>query len=98
MSQVVRQTYEMWITRGEFLRCLPAAVGYAPFVLTSTGVQSNDTEAKWRFEMTELPERAITPLMRCPRLRVDLTLDGYAPDAAEAFLQRFLRYFQRGGG
>lgn len=88
----------MWITREEFLRCLPAAVAYAPFTITPSGAASVGTGAKWRFEMTELPERAITPLMRCPRLHVELTLDGYAPEAADAFMQRFWRYFQRGGG
>lgn len=98
VSQVIHHTYEMWITREEFLRCLPAAVANAPFTITSSGAVSIGTEAKWRFAITELPERVLTPLVRCPRLHVALTLDGYSPEAANAFILRFLRYFQRGGG
>ncbi len=98
MNLDYHHTCEMWITREEFFRCLPAAVAHDPFDMTLTGARSTSPEAQWRFELTELPEHVITPLMRCPRLRVELTLQGYPADRAEAFVQRYLRHFQRGGG
>jgi hypothetical protein len=32
------------------------------------------------------------------RLRVDLDLEGYAPEEADGLVDRFLLHFQRGGG
>lgn len=37
-------------------------------------------------------------LLKMARIHMKLRLEGYARQDADAFLERFLRYYQRGGG
>lgn len=88
--------YEMGITRAEFLRLLPAAVGHAPFRIEGDEIRA-DGAPSWRIRLRELPKRRIA-LVALPVLDVDLVID--APSGAElqAFVDRFLLGFQRTGG
>jgi len=82
------------VSRSEFLRLLPAAVGSDVFaddgdVLTGA--------SGWRIRLAALPEIAFG---RIPleRLQVDFSFDGWSAVDVDAFMRRFSLHFQRGGG
>ena len=91
----VHRTLEMSITREEFLRLLPAAVG--PFEVNGNTIMGRGTACGWLIRLTPLPGRRVGSLA-VPRHRVDLVLEGCAGSEAEAFMERFHRAFLRGGG
>jgi hypothetical protein len=86
---------EMTLSQEEFLRLLPAAVGTyreeGDRFCGEAGGQS------WVIRLVVLPERRLGSV-RLPRHRVEICLKGYSREGIEAFLLRFHRGFQRGGG
>ena len=88
--------YEMGITRADFLRLLPAAVGHAPFRVEGDEIHG-DGAPSWRIRLRELPKRRIG-LVALPVLGVDLVIEAPAGIEAQAFVDRFLLGFQRAGG
>ena len=88
--------YEMGITRADFLRLLPAAVGQAPFYLEGDEIHG-DGAPSWRIKLREMPQRRIA-LLALPVLDVELVIDAPSGTEAKAFLDRFLLGFQRAGG
>ena len=93
---MTRFRYEMGITRAEFLRLLPAAVGHAPFLIDGDEIHG-DGAPSWRIKLRELPERRIG-LVVLPVLEVELAVDTPSSAQAQAFVDRFLLGFQRAGG
>ncbi len=91
-----RRDFEMALTRADFLRLLPAAVGGAPFRVEGDEVVSLGSPA-WRIRIEPRPGRAFGPV-EIPMLAVSLTGDALAPAEAQAFVDRFLLGFQRAGG
>lgn len=90
-------SWDMSISRGEFERCLPAAVGHVSYV-TSGDVFAYCADGRaWRITLEPLPDRVIA-LLRLPRHRVSFRFEGYDDAARAAWLERFQRHFQRGGG
>ena len=90
----------MTITRTEFLRLLPAALGGEPFAwdsLDPSVLVSQSERPRWRIRLAPLPPIHLGPLA-LERLRVELGLEGYPPGPAAAFVDRFMSHFQRGGG
>ena len=88
--------YEMSLTRAEFLRLLPVAVGHAPWRLDGAYIRAEGPPA-WRIRLDERPGRPFGPV-RLPVLDVTIDLaDVPAPDRA-AFIERFRLGFQRAGG
>lgn len=91
------QHLEMTLSRVEFLRLLPGAVG----PLTETGeadlFEGQDGPRRWRIRLVPLPDLRVGGVV-LPRHRVELRLEGYAEGEAAAFMARFHRGFQRGGG
>lgn len=85
----------MSITRAEFLRLLPVAVGGADFTVEGDAIMSRDAAPDWRIEIEERPSRAFGPVA-LPVLAVRITVPD--PAASRAFLERFHRGFQRAGG
>ena len=88
--------YEMGITRADFLRLLPAAVGHAPFRIERDEIQGDGTPS-WRIALREMPKRRIA-LVELPVLDVELVIDAPSGTEAKAFIDRFLLGFQRAGG
>ncbi|WP_431862181.1 hypothetical protein [Azospirillum sp.] len=85
---------EMALTRAEFLRLLPGAAGEAP-VREGDGV----------FRVGGAVEIALDPqpprrlgLFTIPVMRVTLRFHGGTDEDAQAFVRRFDRAFQKGGG
>ena len=88
--------YEMGITRADFLRLLPAAVGHAPFRCEDDEIHGDGAPA-WRIRLREMPQRRIARLA-LPVLDVELFVDAPSGAQAQAFVDRFLLGFQRAGG
>ena len=90
-------SWDMSITRAEFERSLADAVGDVHYVSAGNVYSCALGARAWRIELEPLPDRVIA-LLRLPRHRVSFCLEGYSADEREAWIARFLRYFQRGGG
>ena len=88
---------EMTVTRAEFLRLLPAAVGGEVFVEEPDAFLHREPHRSWRILFTGLPELRIG-LVRLARHRVEFQFEGYAEDEIEAFMARFELFTRRGGG
>jgi hypothetical protein len=91
----VERTLEMSLSREEFFRLLPAAVG--PFEVDRGIVRWSGADRGWTIRLVPLDERQMGR-MSVPRHRVELVLEGYSPPEGEAFMERFVRGFLRGGG
>ena len=86
----------MGITRADFLRLLPAAVGHAPLRIQGDEILG-DGPPSWRIRLREMPERRIARVA-LPVLEVELVVDAPSGTQAQAFVDRFLLGFQRAGG
>ena len=87
----------MALTRGEFLRLLPAAVGHGPYRVTEDEIASDGDSPAWRIRLEERPARAFGPVA-IPVLAVTLFIEGVPEAAAQSFVARFLLGYQRAGG
>jgi hypothetical protein len=87
----------MSITRAEFLRLLPVAVGNAAWRVEGDAIIGEDRMAPWRIRLDEMPARTFGAVT-LPVLGVTLDLSGACGPDAEAFVGRFLLGFQRAGG
>ncbi|WP_243294043.1 hypothetical protein [Geothrix mesophila] len=91
-----RLELEMAISREEFLRLLPGAVG--PFAEGEDGLfRGADGAGRWTIRLVTLADLRLGSVV-LPRHRVEVRLSGCPAEAAEAFLARLLRGFMRGGG
>jgi hypothetical protein len=87
----------MSLSREDFLRLLPGAVG-AVWVEENEGTFSaSDGERRWSIRLSPLADRRLGSVA-LPSHGVEIHLDGYSEAEAAAFLIRFHRGFQRGGG
>lgn len=89
--------WEMALTRGDFLRLLPAAVGQAPFRVQGDEIASDGGPPAWRIRLEERPARAFGPVA-IPVLAVTLFIEDARGDEAQSFVARFLLGYQRAGG
>ena len=97
MVRGVPLNLEMSLSREEFLRLLPGAVGLAA-VDEEVGVFSGSQgKQRWSIRLLPLADHRLGSVV-LPRHRVEISLDGYSEDEARAFMARFHRGFQRGGG
>jgi len=94
---VSRRNFEMGITRSEFLRLLPLAVGGEPYRIDGDDIVAEGRGMAWRIRIEERPGRPFGPVT-LPVLAVQLILDGASGADACAFVDRFLLGFQRAGG
>lgn len=88
---------EMSLSREEFLRLLPGAVGLAVVDGGEDVFSGSDGPRHWRIRLIDLPDLRAGSLV-LPRHRIDIHLEGYSEGEVEAFMARFQRGFQRGGG
>lgn len=87
----------MTISREDFLRLLPEAVGLTPQAGADGVFRHAEGTRCWSLELQPLE------LLRLGRLslvrhRVELTFEGHTDAQVAAFMARFHRGFQRGGG
>ena len=92
-----RRDFEMGITRSEFLRLLPVAVGSEPYRIEGDDIVAEGRAMAWRIRIEERPGRSFGSVT-LPVLAVRLILDGASGEQARAFVDRFLLGFQRAGG
>lgn len=97
MSDPKAFVWEMSISRGEFERSLPEAVGNVAYAVQGNAFWHQACGRSWRIELEPLPDRVIARL-RLPCHRASFRLDGYDDAERAAWVERFRRYFQRGGG
>jgi hypothetical protein len=97
MNAADRVVRRMSISRREFLRTLPDALGTSEFVSSgdrfSVGVSGRTVEIAF-FEEVALRIASLT----LPFARIELSFAGYDGGQIAAFMRRFDLYFQRGGG
>lgn len=91
----IHRNLEMSITREEFFRLLPAAVG--PFEVDGNAVRGRGTASGWLIRLTPLADHRAGSVV-VPRHRVEIVLEACSEIEGEAFMARFYRAFLRGGG
>ena len=91
----VHRTLEMSLSREEFFRFLPAAVG--PFRVDGDMVRRTDGIPAWAIRLVPLADHCVGSIV-VPRHRVDIVLEGCTEAEGEAFMHRFHRAFMRAGG
>lgn len=89
---------EMSLTREDFFRLLPIAAEGLPTRVDGLSVALGTCEKGVAISLEPLTPRRLSGLLSLPRARVTLVFRGYDPEAQAAFLERFDRAFQRGGG
>jgi hypothetical protein len=92
-----RRDFDMALTREDFLRLLPVAVGGAAFRVQGGRIDSLGCDPAWRIRLEPGSGRAFGPV-RIPVLAVALTIEGATDAQAAAFVDRFLLGYQRAGG
>lgn len=88
---------EMSISRQDFLRLLPGAVGEPALHETDGTFSGSDGARRWTVRLSPLPVRRLGSFA-LERHRIELRLEGYREAEEAAFLAKFHRGFQRGGG
>jgi hypothetical protein len=89
------RSLEMSISREEFFRLLPAAVGR--FEVDGDAVRWSDDDRGWTIRLVPLADRRLGSVV-VPRHRVEIALEACSEAEGEAFMNRFHRSFLRGGG
>ena len=87
----------MALTRADFLRLLPVAIGNEPYRIEGDDIVAAGGAIAWRIRIEERAGRPFGPVA-LPVLAVTLTLDGAGGSEARAFVDRFLLGYQRAGG
>ena len=90
-----RHSVEMSISREEFFRLLPAAVG--TFEADGERVRWVEQGRGWNIRVVPLPDLRLGSAA-IPRHRAEIVLEACSEAEGAAFLERFHRAFLRGGG
>ena len=91
------RSFEMSISRSEFLRLLPRATGEMPIEIERDVFVHAEVGRSWRLTLSPLPELRLGSL-GLERLTVRWRFSGYETEQLEAILRRFELHFRRGGG
>jgi hypothetical protein len=89
------RSLEMTVSRDEFLRLLPAAVG--SFVVDGDTIRPADGSRDWLIRLVPLADHRMGSVV-IPRHCVEIVLGACSEAEGKSFLERFLRAFLRGGG
>ena len=89
---------DMALTWRDFLRGLDSAMGGLAYERKDQVVSAVDGPRSLRISIRPLPPRILGGLMKIEHAEVTLSFTGYSPAEEEAFLARFGRAYQRGGG
>jgi hypothetical protein len=87
----------MSISREEFLRTLPAALGTSHFTVADDRVFVATGARSLAIEFTEEAPLQIASVV-LPFARIELRFSGYNDDEIAEAVERFDLYFRRGGG
>ena len=90
-------TRELGLTHDDFFRFLPPAISPHRFTVEENTVRIADGDRTVTIELGPQQHRSIASL-RLPYLEATFTFVGYTTNTRQAFMARFERYFQRGGG
>jgi hypothetical protein len=90
-------TREMGLTHQDFFRTLPKVLNERPFQITDTTVTVREAEQCLMICLSPQRERRIA-MLRLPVTDVTLHFTGYSTGEIDRFMDRFGRYYQRGGG
>lgn len=90
-------TKNMGLTHADFFRLLPRAIDGRDYVRDGVRVTIREGDASVTITLGSQQVRKIA-LLEIPHADVTLTFDGWDEEAREAFMARFDRAFQRGGG
>ncbi|OHC64066.1 MAG: hypothetical protein A2040_14800 [Rhodocyclales bacterium GWA2_65_19] len=85
--------YDASTTREDFVRLLPQATGGAGF----REIGDRFFGAGWTLRLTRIAPMSIG-LVRLERHRVEIEFEGLTAAEQDRFMERFTRYYQRGGG
>lgn len=95
--EILALRQEMTISRDEFLRILPGAVGNARFRVDGDRIRPLDRHQGWRIVLSELDDLRAGAI-HLPRQRVEIYLADDNGEERGRFLARFELHFRRGGG
>jgi hypothetical protein len=87
--------FEMSISREEFFRLLPAAVG--PYIVDGDTIRSPERHHGWMIRLVPLANHRVGSVT-VQRHRIEIVLEACSEAEGAAFLERFHRAFLRGGG
>ena len=87
----------MGISHADFFRIFPAVIRGRTFERTSDGVFYEEPGRQLRVRLSAESQRRLG-MLRIPVTLVYLQFDGFPREDADAFMMRFERHFQRGGG
>jgi hypothetical protein len=87
----------MTISHADFFRTLPSALGQGQYEIRDREVLAADAQRKLRILLSSESTRRFGPIP-LPVTHVELEFDGYSAEERERFLERFHRYYLRGGG
>jgi hypothetical protein len=90
-------TREMGLSHAEFLRTLPRALEGSPYQRDGNNIVIREPRRQLIIQLAPEGKRQIA-LLQLPVTQVTFTFSGYTAADIDAFMQRFARYFQRGGG
>lgn len=96
-GQAIRFTRELGLTHAEFYRSLPAAIAHRAHTVEDDRVRIDDGTRTVTIELGPQRHRSIASL-RLPYLEARFTFEGFSTPERQKFMERFERYFQRGGG
>lgn len=89
-------TRDMGVDHQEFLRILPQVLGFSP-ALDNGMIAVEHGKRRLTIRLAPQIVRRLG-LLALPVTLVELEFSGYGPDEAHAFMGRFDRAYQRGGG
>ena len=91
--------FEMALTRDDFLRLLPFAVGPRRRQTGdgNEGLEGHTDGVEWSLRLAEASHRRVASLT-LPVLHVTLECSSPDSDKANRFVERFMRAYQRAGG
>lgn len=90
-------TKDMALTRKAFFETLPRALGSDAYRVDGDRVTLADGSRTLSVTFVEKPTMRLGGFA-IPRADVTIAFEGYGDDQARAALERFERYFHRGGG
>lgn len=89
---------DMALTPEQFFRSLEIALQDLAYRVDGHKVEAGTPEDGLAIEFRPLPPRRLSGLLSMPRAQVAISFRGYDETRRAAFLERFDKAFQRGGG
>ena len=89
---------DMATSRAEFFRNLDVALRGMDYAVDGDLVTVEDGGKRIDVQLSPLPPRVLSALIKLERWKVSFEFAGFGEGEAEAFIARFDRAFQRGGG